>query len=219
MIQAITTEATIPWQAVLQAYANGVFPMAREADNKQLYWLSPDPRAHLPLDGFHLPRSLRKVLRRCPFEVRYDSAFTEVLEGCAGGTSARPETWINAPVRRAFRDLFHIGFAHSVECWQDGKLVGGLYGLSIGGAFFGESMFSRADNASKVALCHLVATLRANHFTLLDIQFMTPLFAAFGAVEEQRSAFLSRLAEAVSQNARFIPAPASPVLPDAAEAA
>jgi leucyl/phenylalanyl-tRNA--protein transferase len=188
---------------ILRAYALGVFPMARQHDDPKLYWVDPEKRGILPLADFHLPRSLKKVLKRDTFELRLDSAFDQVLELCAESTARRPETWINSEIVRLFTDLHHAGLAHSVETWADGVLVGGLYGLSLGSAFFGESMFSRATDASKVALCHLVALMKKGGYSLLDTQFVTDHLAQFGAIEIPRRDYLRMLAQALDRPAAF----------------
>ena len=188
---------------LLRAYALGVFPMARRRDDTKLFWIDPESRGILPLQAFHLPRSLRKTLKRGTFTVRCDQAFPEVMRRCAEATENRPETWINDEIFRLFCELFEVGLAHSVESWIGDELVGGLYGLSLGGAFFGESMFSRADDASKVALAHLVARLRKGGYALLDTQFVTSHLAQFGAVEIPRRDYLTRLARAIEQPAQF----------------
>ena len=186
---------------ILRAYALGVFPMARQHDDPKLYWVDPEKRGILPLNGFHLSRSMRKVLRRETFQLRVDTAFDQVLALCAESTARRPETWINAEIVRLFTDLHHAGLAHSIESWQDGKLVGGLYGLGLGSAFFGESMFSRTTDASKVALAYLVALMRKGGYTLLDTQFVTDHLAQFGAVEVPRRDYLRMLAQALDKPA------------------
>jgi len=188
---------------ILRAYALGVFPMARQHDDPKLYWVDPEKRGILPLKDFHLPRSLKKVFRRDLFDLRIDTAFEEVLTLCAESTARRPETWINAEIVRLFTDLHHAGLAHSVESWRDGKLVGGLYGLSLGSAFFGESMFSRATDASKVALAYLVALMKKGGYTLLDTQFVTEHLAQFGAIEIPRRDYLRMLAQALDRPASF----------------
>jgi leucyl/phenylalanyl-tRNA--protein transferase len=170
-------------------------------DGGVLAWWSPDPRGVLPLDGLRVTRSLRKALDR--FEVSVDRDFPAVIAACAD--PARPHGWINADVRRAYSRLHELGWAHSVETWVDGELVGGLYGVAVGGFFAGESMFHRRPDASKVALVHLVRLLAAGGFTLLDAQFMTPHLASLGAVEIPRAAYLRRLAAALRKNARFPP--------------
>jgi leucyl/phenylalanyl-tRNA--protein transferase len=188
---------------LLQAYAVGLFPMGERHDDPTLYWVDPDIRAILPLDGFHIPRRLRRTVRAEPFELRCDTAFAEVMQACAQSTDKRRETWINEPILKLYQALFQRGQAHSVECWKDGALVGGLYGVSLGGAFFGESMFSRATDASKVALVHLVARLRAGGYRLLDCQFMTEHLRQFGTIEIPREDYRRRLARALKVEAAF----------------
>jgi leucyl/phenylalanyl-tRNA---protein transferase len=194
-------------EILLRAYAAGVFPMAESADDPELYWVDPRRRGILPLDAFHVPRRLRRVVRGRQFEIRVDSAFGAVLRGCAEATEKRPNTWINDEIVRLYGGLFARGAAHSVECWQRGELAGGLYGLSIGAAFFGESMFSRAADASKVALVHLVALLRQGGYRLLDTQFLTPHLARFGGIEVSRAHYRRLLAEALRYRAVFPAAP------------
>src|SRR6266852_3819653 len=186
---------------LLEAYAAGIFPMAESADDQELFWVDPNRRGVLPLDGFHVPRLLQRVLRRGRFEVRVDSAFAAVIRGCAEASETRPATWINDEIQRLYSALFERGAAHSVECWRDGELVGGLYGISLGAAFFGESMFSRATDASKVALVDLVARLRRGGYRLLDTQFVTPHLAQFGAIEISRARYHHLLAEALRYRA------------------
>jgi leucyl/phenylalanyl-tRNA---protein transferase len=190
-------------EILLRAYAAGVFPMAESADDPELFWVDPRRRGILPLDAFHVPRRLRRVLRGGQFEIRVDSAFEAVLRGCAETTEKRPNTWINAEISQLYAGLFAQGAAHSVECWQEGELKGGLYGVSIGAAFFGESMFSRANDASKVALVHLVARLRVGRYRLLDTQFLTPHLARFGGIEVSRGRYRRLLAEALAYRAVF----------------
>lgn len=194
---------TLTPEILLRAYSCGVFPMARSRRDSRLYWIDPQERGVLPLEDFHVPRSLRKTLRKGVFEVRCDTAFKAVLEGCAESTPERPETWINEEITSLFIQLHAMGLAHSVETWRDGKLAGGLYGLALGGAFFGESMFSRATDASKVALCHLIARLRKGGFTLLDTQFVTDHLRRFGAREIPKAEYLERLARALARPADF----------------
>jgi len=184
-------------EMLLQAYAAGVFPMADGADDDDLYWVDPEMRGILPLDGLIISRSLRKTIRSDRFHVTANRAFTAVLDACAEAVPDRPSTWINADIKRLVTDLHNLGFAHSVECWQNGDLVGGLYGVHIGGAFFGESMFHRARDASKTALVHLVARLRQGGFTLLDTQFVTDHLISLGAVEIPRDTYLARLQDAL----------------------
>lgn len=192
---------------LLEAYAAGIFPMAEAADDPELFWVDPTRRGIIPLDTFHVPRRLKRVLRRGPFEVRCDTAFAAVMRGCAEASEMRPSTWINAEIIRLYTALATQGRAHCVECWLDDgtgrELVGGLYGVALGAAFFGESMFSRVTDASKVALVHLVARLRIGGYRLLDTQFVTPHLAQFGAVEVTRARYHRLLAEALRYSAGF----------------
>lgn len=196
---------------MLKAYAIGVFPMADDRLATDVYWVEPKKRGILPLDQFHLSRSLRKVLRSDIYETTFNRAFAEVVQGCAEATADRPGTWINNQIEEAVLRLHAIGHAHSIETWQNGHLVGGLYGISLGRAFFGESMFSRAPNASKIALAHLVARLKLGGFTLLDCQFQTPHLQSLGAIEIDREAYSALLSAALSGTA-----PTSDELPDLA---
>ena len=184
-------------QTVLGAYAVGVFPMADARDAASVYWVEPRRRAVMPLDAFRLSRSLRKRIAADRFRVTADRAFGEVLQLCAESAEDRPETWINGEIEQVFLMLHAMGFAHSVECWDGERLVGGLYGLALGRAFFGESMVSRATDASKVALAWLVARLRAGGYTLLDCQFQTPHLSSLGAVEITRADYMVLLGEAL----------------------
>lgn len=193
----MTAEALDP-ALVLGAYSMGVFPMADARDADSVYWVEPRRRAILPLDGFHLSRSLRKVIVADRFRVSADRAFAQVIALCAESADDRPETWINQSIEQVFLRLHAMGLAHSVECWEGERLVGGLYGLALGRAFFGESMVSRATNASKVAIAALVARLRAGGFTLLDCQFITEHLTSLGAVEIPRETYLSALGAALS---------------------
>jgi len=188
---------------LLQAYRIGVFPMGERRDDPKLYWLDPRLRAILPLDRFHLPKRLARTVRQDVFEVTADTAFTDVMRACAEPRPGHPESWINEPILGLYGELFRRGHAHSVECRRDGKLVGGLYGVSVGAAFFGESMFSRERDASKVALVHLVARLIKGGFRLLDCQFMTEHLRGFGAIELPREEFRVLLAEAVGRPGDF----------------
>jgi len=188
---------------LIEAYAAGIFPMAESADDKELFWVDPNRRGILPLEAFHAPRRLKRVLRGGRFAVRADTAFATVIRGCAEASETRPGTWINDEIVRLYTALFERGAAHSVECWQEGDLVGGLYGVSLGAAFFGESMFSRVNDASKVALAHLVARLRRGGYRLLDTQFVTPHLAQFGAIEISRARYHRLLAEALRYRAEF----------------
>jgi leucyl/phenylalanyl-tRNA--protein transferase len=188
---------TIDPDLLLGAYSIGVFPMADSRDAPDVFWVEPKKRGILPLDGFHLSRSLAKILKSDRFVVTADHAFAQVVATCAEHTAGRPDTWINPAIEDAYSVLHARGNAHSIECWQDGELVGGLYGVSLGAAFFGESMFSRTRDASKVALAHLVARLRAGRFRLLDCQFITDHLASLGAVEVSRSAYRALLDSAL----------------------
>jgi leucyl/phenylalanyl-tRNA--protein transferase len=190
-------------QVLLRAYSIGMFPMADSAEDPTLFWVDPEERGIFPLDGLIVSRSLAKLVRSDRYEVRVDHDFDAVIEGCAGGGADRPKTWINERIRKLYRDLFHKGFVHTVEAWRDGELVGGLYGVQMGGAFFGESMFHSARDASKVALVHLVARLRMAGVTLLDTQFVTPHLATLGAVEIPRADYHRRLDEALGGVADF----------------
>jgi leucyl/phenylalanyl-tRNA--protein transferase len=184
---------------LLRAYAIGMFPMAEASDAQTLFWVDPKERGIFPLDGLILSRSLVKTLRADRFEVRADENFDAVVIACAN----RENTWINGQIRRLYRELFDIGRAHSIEVFEDGALVGGLYGVSLGAAFFGESMFHIARDASKVALAHLVARLRLGGYVLLDTQFVTPHLASLGAIEIAREAYLQMLGQALSIDADF----------------
>ena len=188
---------------LLAAYAAGIFPMAESADDPKLFWVDPHRRGILPLDAFHVPRRLRRVVRQGSFEIRCDSAFEDIIRACAEATEKRPNTWINDEIVRLYSALFARGAAHSVEAWQDATLVGGLYGVSLGAVFFGESMFSRVTDASKVALVHLAARLRLGGYRLLDTQFLTPHLARFGGVEIPRARYRRLLAEALAYRASF----------------
>jgi leucyl/phenylalanyl-tRNA---protein transferase len=190
-------------EILLKAYQAGIFPMAESADDPELFWVDPERRGILPLNGFHVPHRLARVVRQGRFEVRVDSDFGATLAGCAKATEKRPNTWINAEIVRLYTALHTQDTAHSVECWQDDNLVGGLYGVSIGGAFFGESMFSRVADASKVALVHLVALLRQGGYRLLDLQFVTTHLAQFGAVEVPRAQYRRLLGEALRYRCVF----------------
>ena len=183
---------------LLAAYASGIFPMAD--DDERIGWYAPDPRAIIELDAFHLPRTLRQVYRQGRFELSVNRCFREVVEACA---DRREGTWISADIVEAYCELHRSGFAHSVEAWCGGALVGGLYGVALRGGFFGESMFHRQRDASKVALVHLVERLRQRGFTLLDVQFITPHLARFGAVEVSRREYLVRLGQALKLECRF----------------
>lgn len=188
---------------LLRAYAAGIFPMADSADADEVFWVDPEERGIMPLDGFHLSRSLRKTVRDDLFAITCDRDFPAIMRGCAEATAERPKTWINADILAAYTDLYRRGHAHSVEAWRDGALAGGLYGVTLGGAFFGESMFSRTTDASKVALAHLVARLRLGGFSLLDVQFVTPHLKRFGAVEISRARYRRLLAASFAARAEW----------------
>jgi leucyl/phenylalanyl-tRNA--protein transferase len=192
-----TMKDALPPELLLEAYASGIFPMGM--DDGTIRWFSPDPRGILPLEAFHVPHGLKRALKRPDWELRTDTAFDEVVGACA----ARDDTWITPLIRKAYRELFTAGHAHSVEIWKDGGLAGGLYGVALGGAFFGESMFHRVTDASKVALWHLVRILRDHGFTLLDTQWTTDHLEQFGAVEIPREDYLERLGEALPLPAAF----------------
>jgi leucyl/phenylalanyl-tRNA--protein transferase len=188
---------------LLRAYACGIFPMADSADDPTLYWVEPKLRGVLPLDRFHLPRRLARTVRSGHFEVRVDTDFAGVIAGCAAPRGARQETWINEPIRHLYGELFRLGHVHTVEAWREGTLAGGLYGVTLGAAFFGESMFSLERDASKVALVHLVTRLRQGGFKLLDAQFLTSHLAQFGAIEVPRDDYVRLLDEAIEGEAEF----------------
>jgi leucyl/phenylalanyl-tRNA---protein transferase len=188
---------------LIEAYAAGIFPMAESADDPELFWVDPTRRGIIPLDAFHVPRRLKRVLRGGRLQVRCDTKFEAVMRGCAEASDTRPTTWINDEIVQLYSALFARGAAHSVECWHEGELVGGLYGVSLGAAFFGESMFSRMTDASKVALVHLVTRLRLGGYRLLDTQFLTPHLAQFGAIEVTRARYHRMLAEALRYRAVF----------------
>jgi len=194
-------------ELLLRAYRVGLFPMAETRRGQRLYWLDPELRGILPLDGFHLPKRLLRTVLSGPYTVTSDQSFTAVVAGCAASAPGREDTWINADIERLFGELHRQGHAHSVECRQDGVLVGGLYGVSLGGVFFGESMFSLARDASKVALVHLVARMRLGGYTLLDTQFVTHHLAQFGADEIPRDHYKALLANAVPVTATWLAEP------------
>ncbi len=192
---------------LLEAYRFGFFPMAEGRNEDDLVWVKPKMRGIFPLDGFHVPRSLRKTLRREPFEIAVDRDFEGVIAACAREMTGREETWINREIERAYAELHKEGFAHSVEAYLDGELVGGLYGVSLQGAFFGESMFSTVTDASKVSLCHLVARLVAGGYTLLDTQFITDHLARFGATELPEREYQQVLSSAMAVKGDFFALP------------
>ena len=184
---------------LLRAYSAGLFPMADSADDPELFWVEPEIRGIIPLNGFHVSKSLAKAMRRKPFEIRFNTAFEAVMAGCAAEAPDRPSTWINATIRRLYTELHQIGHAHSVEAWEGEELIGGLYGVSLGAAFFGESMFSRRTNASKICLVHLVERLRQQGFTLLDTQFTTEHLKTFGAIDVPKQDYTKMLDLAVNR--------------------
>lgn len=191
-------------EMLLDCYRQGVFPMADSREDMNLFLISPELRGILPLKGFHVPRRLRKTVRKAPYRVTVDLAFNRVIEACAEDMPDRPTTWINTPIQNMYAALHRQGHAHSIECWDDeGWLVGGLYGVSLGAAFFGESMFSRRTDASKIALVHLVARLIAGGYQLLDAQFHNPHLEQFGLIEMKKSDFMRRLEAALAMEADF----------------
>ncbi|MBM3530428.1 MAG: leucyl/phenylalanyl-tRNA--protein transferase [Alphaproteobacteria bacterium] len=194
-------------EVLLKAYACGIFPMAESADDPGLHWIEPPLRGVIPLDGFHVPSRLARTVRSGQFEVRVNCDFAGVLDGCAAPQAGRARTWINVRIRTLYGKLYEIGHCHSVEAYEDGALAGGLYGVSLGRAFFGESMFHRARDASKVALVHLVARLKAGGFALLDTQFVTAHLMTFGAIEVPRRQYHKLLEDALVGEADFAALP------------
>lgn len=192
----VRTPAITP-EIMLRAYAAGIFPMAESADDPGLFWVEPELRGIIPLDRFHLSSRLARTVRADRFEIRVDTAFDAVIAACAEAKPDRAETWINPRIREIFGELFALGHVHTVECWREGRLVGGLYGLSLGSAFFGESMFHSETDASKVALVHLVARLRHGGYRLLDTQFQTGHLAQFGTIEIPRDGYRRLLDDAL----------------------
>ncbi len=190
-------------ELLIRAYAAGIFPMSERRDDPEVFWVDPKMRGILPLDAFHIPKRLRRTVRQNRFEIRYDQSFASVIAACAQPEKDRRDTWINGEIEQAVIELHNMGYAHSVECWRDGELVGGLYVIALGAAFFGESMFSRATDASKVALVHLVARLRHGGFRLLDTQFVTEHLKRFGAIEIPARDYLLQLEDALKFEARF----------------
>lgn len=188
---------------LLRAYSIGIFPMAQSRTDTMVHWVCPSTRCVLPLEQFHIPRRLKRTIRHGSFQVRFNTAFANVLKSCAAPRPSHPETWINPEIERVFCQLHEMGFAHSVEAWRDETLAGGLYGLAIGGAFFGESMFSSVRDASKVALVHLFARLKFCGFSLLDAQFMTEHLKQFGAIEISDQDYSDRLGKAIRRHISF----------------
>jgi leucyl/phenylalanyl-tRNA--protein transferase len=182
-------DRSITPELLLRAYSIGMFPMSESADDPDLYWVEPDIRGIIPLDGFHVSKSLQKAIRKAPFDIRFDTAFDQVVEKCAEAAEDRPSTWINQQIKDLYGALHRLGHAHSVEAFEGDELVGGLYGVTLGSAYFGESMFSRRTNASKICLVYLVERLRERGFTLLDTQFTTEHLKTFGAVDIPKEAY------------------------------
>ncbi|WP_448500903.1 leucyl/phenylalanyl-tRNA--protein transferase [Sphingomonas sp.] len=200
MTRRLSLYQQIDPEMLLRAYAMGVFPMADHRDAPGVYWVEPRLRGILPLEGFQMSRSLARTIRRDRFRVTADRAFDAIVGLCAQSAPDRPETWINPPIAHVFARLHDLGFAHSIECWEGDRLVGGLYGLALGRAFFGESMVSRATDASKVALAWLVARLRVGGFTLLDCQFQTDHLRSLGAIEISRDDYMALLGSALGED-------------------
>lgn len=195
---------TITPEILLQAYAIGVFPMAESQESEELYWFDPDPRTIIPLDDFHISRRLERTLRQQKFQITYDTAFTEVMKKCAEPAPDREETWINDNILNLYTQLHRYGYAHSIETWQNDTLVGGVYGVSIGGLFAGESMFSRVTDASKVALASLLKHLNQQGFRLFDVQYTTNHLKTFGAIEISKDDYKKRLSLAIETDCSFL---------------
>jgi len=194
-------------QVLLKAYSCGIFPMAESADDPALYWIEPQHRGVLPLDDFHIPRRLLRTVRTTPFTVKVDNAYDRVIDGCAAPREGRMSTWINTRIRAPYRELFDLGACHTVEVWNGDDIVGGLYGVALKSAFFGESMFSTERDASKIALVHLAARLLHGGFTLLDTQFVTDHLRQFGTIELDRGTFQAKLEQALDKDADFFALP------------
>ena len=188
---------------LIEAYKVGAFPMANNHDDPKIEFFNPDPRGIIPLETFHIPRSLRKLIKKDIFKVTYNAAFSSILEGCSQVSRNRPTTWINHEIKTLYNQLFDMGYCHSIEIWCEKNIVGGLYGVSIGGAFFGESMFSLKPNASKIALVHLVASLKQEGFVLLDSQFTNKHLVQFGAIDISRENYKKRLSFAINREVKF----------------
>jgi len=188
---------------IIKAYSVGIFPMAENYSDQKIYWINPQNRGILPLGGLHISKSLRKTIKRKSFNVTYNYNFRHIIQECAKIGSRRPETWINQEIMEAYIELHKIGYAHSIECWKDNKIVGGLYGIALGGAFFGESMFSQQSNASKIALVHLVAILKDRGFILLDTQFTSDHLETMGVIEISRENYLKKLKNALAKSPVF----------------
>jgi leucyl/phenylalanyl-tRNA--protein transferase len=197
MARYVGEQPAITPEILLRAYAAGMFPMAESADDPEVYWVQPKIRGIIPLDEFHISKSLAKKLRQKPFDITMNKAFDKVMEFCAEATADRPTTWINPLILTIYKELHRMGYTHSVEAWEGEELVGGLYGVSLGSAFFGESMFSRRTDASKICLVHLVERLKERKFTLLDTQFTTDHLKTFGAVDIPRKDYEKLLEKAM----------------------
>lgn len=187
-------------ELIIRAYRAGIFPMAEDAEDNDLFWVSPELRGIIPLDGFHASKSLRKAIRKSGWTIRVDSNWDGIIEGCATVGTDRQSTWINRTIRSVYGELFRRGVAHTVEVWDDNELIGGLYGLAIGAAFFGESMFHRRTDASKMAMAHLVERLKAGGFELLDTQFLTDHLASLGGIEIPRAEYEDSLSRALQRD-------------------
>ena len=197
-------DRSITPELLLRAYSIGMFPMSDSADDPELFWVEPDIRGIIPLDDFHVSKSLQKAIRKSPFDIRFDTAFDQVVAKCAEAADDRPSTWINQTIRDLYSALHRLGHGHSVEAWEGDELVGGLYGVTLGSAYFGESMFSRRTNASKICLVALVERLRERGFTLLDTQFTTEHLKTFGAVDIPKAEYGVLLDKAMeSETLRF----------------
>jgi leucyl/phenylalanyl-tRNA--protein transferase len=207
-LQTAPRAAAFSVDDLIACYQRGVFPMADARDDERIFLIDPDRRGVIPLRGFHVPHRLARTVRGDAFQVRIDTAFEAVIEACAEARPGRMETWINAPIQALYGELYARGLAHSVECWVDGDLVGGLYGVTLGAAFFGESMFSLARDSSKVALIHLVARLIVGRYQLLDTQFLTGHLSQFGAQDIPRAHYRKRLVQALAGDADFDRLPA-----------
>lgn len=194
-------------QVLLKAYACGIFPMAESADDPGLHWIEPVRRGIVPLNQVHIPRRLKKTIRSKKFDIRIDSNFQAVIDGCAEPGAGRQKTWINNRIRKLYGDLYDMGHCHTVEAWRDGELVGGLYGISLCGAFYGESMFARERDASKVALIHLIGRLIFGGFELLDTQFVTEHLIRFGAIEIPKGVYTDLLEDALKHQGDFFKLP------------
>ena len=190
-------------QLLLRAYACGIFPMAEDAEDQSVMWIEPEMRGVIPLDAFHISKRMRRTMRTTSYTITVDQDFDGVMNACAESTEDRPSTWINAQIHMLYRELFRMGHCHSVEVWDEDRLIGGLYGVSLGTAFFGESMFSRARDTSKMALIHLVERMKAAGFTLLDTQFITDHLMQFGAIEIPKKDYQNQLRKALEREADF----------------